>query len=138
MIRVVNLDMMGDFLDGMRESRSPLSYMFVLLVVSGCTDGYDDLEERVRCVFMGDVTWNRVGCVDSKNTIYRWIQSPRSISFASLNGQYSMADFKKNKGMLPFSRTKSAHYGDLLSLSVGLSSQGCPISYSPLALILSK
>ena len=36
--------------------------------------------------------------------------------------------FQKNKGIPPFSRTNSAHYGDLLlSLSVGPSSQGCPI-----------
>lgn len=136
MIRVVNLDMMGGFLDGMRESRSPLSYMVVLLVVSGCTDGYDDLEERVRCVFMGDVTWNRVGCVDSKNTIYRWIQSPRSIFLCV--PQWSMADFKKTKAyrllVAQIQLTMVTYYCRCPSVQV----RRDVLSYTSLALILSK
>ena len=36
---------------------------------------------------MGDVTWNRVGPIENENSIYRRIQSPRSVSLASLNGQ---------------------------------------------------
>lgn len=55
MIRVVNLVLDGRlFLRGVRGNcgrrRRILSS---LLVVSGGTGGYDDLGERVRCVFMG-------------------------------------------------------------------------------------
>ena len=51
MIRVVNLELIGVFLSGI-WGRTVVFVVYVLLVVSGCTGGYGDLEERVRCVFM--------------------------------------------------------------------------------------
>ena len=58
MIRVVKLDIMQDFRGYMRGRVVCLCRISSsLLVVSGCTGGYGDLEERVRCVCMGvDVT----------------------------------------------------------------------------------
>ena len=52
MIRVVNLELIGVFLSGI-WGRTVVFVVYVLLVVSGCTGGYGDLGERVRCVFMG-------------------------------------------------------------------------------------
>ena len=95
MIRVVNLDMMKGFWGVCERVVRLCRISSFSLVASGCTGEYGDLEGRVRCVFMGDVTWNRVGCFDNKNQIYRWIQSPRSI-FLWLP-QWSMADFKKQR-----------------------------------------
>ena len=93
-----------------------------LLVVSVCTGGYDDLGERGWCVFMGgrDLEPSRPG---TKIDLSR-IQSPRSVSFGSLNGQ---GPFQKTKGHRLFSRTKSVHYRDPLSLSNAPSSQEHPI-----------
>jgi len=101
MIRVVNEQLTEYFFSGyVRRNCRLCRIRSFSLVVSGCTDGYDDLEERVRCVFMGgDLTWNRVGSVESKNPIYRSIQSPRSVSFRPLN--HNASPISKNKGTPP-------------------------------------
>ena len=49
---------------------------------------------------MGDVTWNRVGCFDNKNSIYRWIQSPRSAFLCLLQSTVN-GRFQKTKGFRP-------------------------------------
>jgi len=53
MIRVLDLDLVGDFFEWYWEG----TVVFVVygrfsLVVSGCTGGYGGLEKRVGCVFM--------------------------------------------------------------------------------------
>jgi hypothetical protein len=96
MIRVANPYLMGGFL-GVREGGySSGRIRSFSLVVRGCADGYDDLENVCRACLWGDVTWNRVGSVDCKNSIYRRIQSPRSVSFRS-----SMAHLQKTKASRP-------------------------------------
>ena len=93
MIRVVNLDLMGIFLEGVVEE----DYRLVVSVrfcssLAGVRVGMMTWESVCGACLWGDVTWNRVG---NKNSIYRMIQSPRSVSFRSLNGQWPIS---KNKG----------------------------------------
>ena len=56
------------------------------------------LESVCGACLWGYVTWNRVGSVEGKNSIYRRIQSPRSVSFKSFNRQWPIS---KNKGEPP-------------------------------------
>ena len=92
MIRVVNLDLMGDFSGRVcGRGLSSCRIRSFLLVVSGRTGGYDDLGERVRCVFMGGRDLEPSRTHREQNSIYRMIQSPRSVSFRSLNGQWPIS-----------------------------------------------
>ena len=87
-IRVVNPDLMEDFFG--RICGRGLSFGRMRSFCSslaGVRVGMMTLEGVCGACLWGDVTWNRVGFIENKNSIYRRIQSPRSVSFASLNGQ---------------------------------------------------
>ena len=96
MIRVVNLDLMGGVLE--RIVVFVVYFRFFLLVVSGCTGGYGDLEERVRCVFMRgrDLEPSRIRRKQKFDLSEDSISAFRFLW--SLNGQWPIS---KNKGIPP-------------------------------------
>ena len=111
-----------------------MPYAFVLVVVSGCADGYDGPGERVRCVFMGgrDLEPSRT------HREQKFDLSEDSISaFRFLCVPQWPMPISKHKGTPPFSRTKSVLYGDLLSLHNALSSKTSYLTLAAVAVILS-
>ena len=121
MIRVVNLALMVDFSRGyVGEDYRPVVSVRFYSSLAAVRVGMMSLESVCGACLWGDVTWNRVGPIENKNSIYRRIQSPRSVSFRSSMAQWPIS---KNKGTPPFSPTESAHYGDPLPPSNPPSSQ---------------